>query len=269
MSFKISKLLEYSFVHIIAQHRSGSTALHSYVQAKWDGKPKDKHREQTGIGFWHEVDQKMRYSLSEPFNEYTNYYIETRKKPGFIAWQQAQVQALCHDINLNTQHYVCMKNLIEDIIKFDDETQDLLYNLPGITVGLYREDTFDQTCSECVLEIMMDSFPKRRSSKISPDQYTSLDKKIFVHKLEENIRQKKLMHSLKHRFDMMIAYEHIENQFPKSLEWQRNPPKSHTIINYDKVVQWYNEYMDSAGLTKKVTHKGINFIIDKTRQHKA
>ena len=249
MSFKISQLLEYSFVHIIAQHRSGSSALHSYLQTQWAGKSNDQHREQTGIGFWHEVDQKMKYSLSEPFNEYTNYYAETRKKPGFIAWQQAQVQSLCHDINLNTQNYVCMKNIIEDITKFDEETQDLLYNLPGITVGLYRENTFDQTCSECVLEIMMDSFPNRTSGKIYPDQYTSLDKKMFEFKLSENIQQKKLMHSLKHRFDVMVAYEEIENQFPNTLEWQKNPPHSHTIINYDEVLQWYNEYMSSAGLS--------------------
>jgi len=236
------------------------------MESKWPGKPLNLHRKQTGIGFWSETKQKMRYGLSEPFNEYTNYYPTTRKKPGFLAWQQAQVQALCHDIKQHTQNYVTMKNLIEDIIKFDDETQDLLYNLPGITVGLYREDTFDQTCSECLLEIMSTAFPDQRLGTVLQDQYTSLDKKDFQHKLKQNIKQKQLMHSLKHRFDVMIAYEHIESQFPDTLAWRRNPPKSHSIINYDKVVEWYNEYMDSAGLTKKVTHKGINFIIDKTMQ---
>ena len=267
--FKISQLLEYSFVHIIAQHRSGSTALHEYVGASWDGKPRDKHRDQEGIGWWYETSGETQYHLGEPFNDFENYYPETRNKPGFLAWQQAQAQALCRDIKQHTQNYVSMKNLIDDIMKFDEETQDMLFDLPGITVGLYREDTFAQTCSECVLEIMADAFPDQSKGKVKQDQYTSLDRATFEEGLDGNIKQKQLMHSLKHRFDVMIAYEEIESQFPKTLAWQKNPPHSHTIINYDKVVAWYNQYMDSAGLIKKVTHKGINFIIDKTMQHKA
>ena len=265
--FKISDLLQYSFVHIIAQQRSGSTALHTYMTGKWTGKP--NHREQTGIGSWSEIEQKTKYHLGEPFNSSQEFYPETRKKPGFHKWQQAQAQALCHDIKQHTQNYVSMKNLIDDVIKFDKKTQNMLFNLPGITVGLTREDTFAQTCSECVLEIMAKAFPEQSVGKVKQDQYTSLDREIFEDKLRHNIKQKQFMHSLKHRFDVMITYEEIENQFPESMEWRKNPPHSHTIINYDKVLQWYNEHMASAGLHRKVTHKGINFIIDKTLQHKA
>ena len=267
--FKISQLLEYSFVHIIAQQRSGSTALHEYITRPWPGKPLDKHRDQKGMGWWYETAGRKKYHLGEPFNDGENHYPETRNKPGFLAQQQAQAQALCRDIKQHTQNYTCMKNLIDDIRKFDEDTQDMLFNLPGITVGLVRENTFDQTCSEYLLQIMAEAFPDQLKGTVLPDQYTSLEEHEFLNRLEQNIKQKQLMYSLKHRFDVMIAYEEIENQFPKTLAWQKNPPKAHTIINYDKVVQWYNQYMDSAGLTKKVTHKGINFIIDKTMQHKA
>ena len=261
--FKLPHLLEYSFVHIIAQQRSGSTVLHSYVMQPWP-RPDERYgqfpnrRQQTlGEGI------ELLEHLSEPFNDVENFGEE---RPQLLAEQTAQAQALCRDIKQHTQRYVCMKNLIDDIMKFDHETQHMLFNLPGITVGLYREDTFAQTCSDCISEIFKEP---QSAGFIKPDQYTSLDKKMFLHKLESNIEQKQFMHSLKHRFDVMIAYEEIEHQFPSHFNSWKNPPHSHTIINYNKVVAWYNEHMASAGLHRKVTHKGINFIIDKTLQHKA
>ena len=263
MSFKISQLIEYSFVHIIAQHRSGSTALHSYVMHPWPWPDErynqfpNRRHQILGEGIM------LLEHLSEPFNDVENFGEE---QPESLAEQTAQAQALCRDIKQHTQNYTCMKNLIDDIRKFDEDTQDMLFNLPGITVGLYREDTFAQTCSDCISWI----FRKPQSAGfIKPDQYTSIDKKMFLHRLVQNLQQKQLMHSLKHRFDVMVAYEEIEHQFPSQFNSWKNPPHSHTIINYDKVVAWYNEHMALAGLHNKVTHKGINFIIDKTMQHKA
>lgn len=194
--------------------------------------------------------------LSEPFNV-KNF---GARRPEFLAEQTAQAQALCYDIHQHTQRYVCMKNLIEDLVKFDDDTQDMLFNLPGITVGLYRHKTFDQTCSDYIAKIFMKL--GRSVEVIQQDWRTSFEKQIFLRELRHNIQQKQFMHSMADRFDVMIPYEEIKNQFPPHLINWKNPPHSHTIINYD-------EYMQTAGFHKKVTHKGINFVIDKTGQHKA
>ena len=74
------------------------------------------------------------------------------------------------------------------------------------------------------------------------------------------------MHSIAHKFDVMIAYEEIQHQFPEQLSHWKNPPKSHSITNYNDVVAWHDEYMQQAGLHQKFTHKGINFVIDKTNK---
>ena len=245
--FRLPQLLEYSFVHIIAQPRSGSTALHSYVAKSQ--RRLHKRLQTLGEGI------TLKQDLSEPFNIHRN-------KDG-IEQKTIQAQLLCHDIKQHTQRYVCMKNLIEDIKKFDNDTQDLLFDLPGITVGLYRHNTFDQTCSECIMEMFMKLHPEQTIGVVKKDQYTSLNKQEFLRKLRYNIRQKRFMHNVSNKFDVMVAYEEIENQFPSNVGDWKNPPHSHTIINHDKVVAWYNEYMQESGLHEKVTHKGINFIINK------
>jgi len=253
--FRLSQLFEYSFVHIIAQPRSGSTALHSYVMPNLG---KAEHQHGQGPYRRHQILGEgitLKEDLSEPFNIFSN--------KNSIEQKTIQAQLLCRDIKQHTQRYVCMKNLINDVKKFDKNTQDLLFNLPGITIGLYRHNTFDQTCSVCIMEAFMKSHPEQPVGIIKQDQYISLKKQNFLRNLSYNIGQKQLMHSIADRFDVMVSYEEIEHQFPPRLTKWKNPPHSHTIINHDKVVVWYNEYMQKAGLHKKVTHKGINFIINK------
>ena len=251
--FKLTKLLDHTFVHIIAQPRSGSTALQEYLKRPWLNEDNT-----LGKGLI------MHRSLSEPFNIDKKSRMKTLPKN--IKEQTAQAQLLCHDIHQHPQNYMAMKNLIDDITKFDQHTQDMLYSLPGITVGLYRRNTFDQTCSEFLLSIFKKQYPDQTVGVVKQDQHTSLNKRAFLNRLQHNLQQKKFMHSIAHKFDVMIAYEEIQHQFPEQLSHWKNPPKSHSITNYNDVVAWHDEYMQQAGLHQKFTHKGINFVIDKTNK---
>jgi len=115
----IERLRQKPFVHIIAQARSGSTAL--YDALAWPNQNKQSIR------------------LSEPF----------RMPP-----DKELLDKICAMILEHEKHGLkAMKNLLIDILAFDKTSQEKIFALPVYTVGLLRRNSFDQICSDILHDL--------------------------------------------------------------------------------------------------------------------
>tara|TARA_B100000989_G_C19454498_1_gene433342 strand:- start:356 stop:1045 length:690 start_codon:yes stop_codon:yes gene_type:complete len=229
MSDIITRLSAKPFVHIIAQARSGSTALYDSLQ--WPH------------GFVEPKITKQRINLSE-------------KLKGPVSKEHLnKICAMVKDYEKNGLR--TMKNLLQDILRYDKRSQNKLFKLPVYNVGLTRRNTFEQTCSEMLHD--MDKAPVG-----TLDQKYVIDHESFMRNLLAILREKKAMFNYKEHYDELINYEDIV--FPPHIVSSWSPPKQLRIINYQEVKEWYREYMQKSKHVEIVQSAGVNWSIDKTNK---
>ena len=229
----ITRLSQKPFVHIIAQARSGSTALYDALQ--W---PIYSQHKVNGGNY------KQSFNLSETF-----------KGP----MDKIHLERVCKMVESH-EHFKLrtMKNLLQDILRYDKKSQKRLFNLPVYTVGLVRRNTFDQVCSD-VLMSMDGGEPVG-----TLDQKYVINKKRFMMNLLAILREKKAMFNYRKHYDEILHYEDIV--FPAHINKSLSPPKQLRILNYQEIKAWYHEYMQKSKNIKTVQSAGVNWNIDKTNK---
>ena len=234
----ITKLNYKPFVHIIAQARSGSTALYDALQ--WPSADADPEKTKQSY-----PDQSK--DLSEPL------------KGPIDKKRFNKVLAMVKDYE--THEVTTMKNLLPDILKYDKRLQNKMFKLPVYTVGLLRRNTFEQTCSDILYDL---------DGQVHVGEATKMheiDRNRFIQTLMAIVREKKTMFNYAQHYDEIIYYEDIV--YPSHIVSTLNPPKQARIANYHEVKQWYHDMMHNWKHQQTVQVSGITWHIDKTNTHKA
>ena len=234
----ITKLSYKPFVHIIAQARSGSSALYDALQ--W---PSDNIDPKISKQSYPDRSKDLSEPLKGPINK--------------TLFNKVLSMVKDHE----KHELTTMKNLLPDILKYDKRLQNKMFRLPVYTVGLLRRNTFEQTCSD-ILHDLDGWVHIGEATKMH-----EIDRNKFVQTLMAVVREKKNMLNYARHYDEIIYYEDIV--YPSHIISTLSPPKQSRIANYHEVKQWYHELMHSWKHQKTVQVSGIKWHIDKTNTHKA
>ena len=222
----IERLRQKPFVHIIAQARSGSTAL--YDALCWPNQ------------------NKQSVNLSE----------KLKMPPDKELLDKVCAMILEHD-----KHGLkVMKNIMLDILAFDKPSQDKIFALPVYTVGLLRRNSFDQICSDILHDL--DDWKTPHQIDLEHTHVVSRDR--FRQRAGHVLSQKRTMYNYSKHYDEIIYYEDIT--FPSHCADTLSYPKQRRIANYQQLKVMHQELMREWGIIEEVQTRGITWTIDKTNK---
>ena len=222
----IERLRQKPFVHIIAQARSGSTAL--YDALCWPNQ------------------NKQSMGLSEKL-----------KPPS----DRQNLDKICAAVEEHDKHGLkAMKNLLIDILAFDKPSQDRLFALPVYTVGLIRRNSFDQICSDILHDLDDWKFPHQ----IDLEHTHVVSRDRFRQRASIVLSQKRTMYNYSKHYDEIIYYEDLV--FPSYCADTLSHPKQKRIANYQQCKVMHQELMREWDTSQQVQTRGITWTIDKTNK---
>lgn len=209
-----------NFVHIIAEPRSGSTALFEYLNHN----------------------RPLNLALLEPLeNTTTNTSMATAIRHHTDRHHKIyNYEQLCVELETNASKYKVMKNLLDDLLKIPQPLQQRFWQLPGINLGLARRNLFEQTCSNLIANIS--GTTSSWNGHTARGTFT-IDGPIFMQALDHHLGLKQRWCNHRHQFDQTVFYEDIV--WSSELHMTKNPPKHHHIINIDQLREWYVEWQQS------------------------